>query len=330
MDDASLFRFPPGYRTIDTQAGVRLVGVERAERPDHRGHQPRPAAAATPPAAWPRRWRCATTTATAASSTPARCARATASRATSSTSRAAAPTRCAWRCRASSAPTRSTGERGARRARPVRRLQGLQARLPDRRRHGAHEARSAGAAPCAVRCHAERPADRPPARLCAVGEPAAVAVQPAQPLARAGATGRARARAVGAAAVARMAQRHVLAPVAGPRAGFARRVARGACRRRQHRGAVGRHLQRLLRARQRGGRRAVLQAAGYTVHAARSAERPHAVLRPHAPGGRAWPSAQAPRRRRVDRRAAAVCRARHRDRRARAVVPADAARRVRW
>ena len=41
--------------------------------------------------------------------------------------------------------------RGARGAGPVRRLQGLQARLPDRRRHGQDEARVPGAAPrCAT------------------------------------------------------------------------------------------------------------------------------------------------------------------------------------
>ncbi len=192
-------------------------------------------------------------------------------------------------------PDALTGERGARRARPVRRLQGLQARLPDRRRHGAHETRSAGAAPCAVRCHAERPAHRPSARLCAVGEPAAVAAQPAQPLGRTGATGRAWARAVGATAVARMAQRYVHSPVAGPRAGFARRIARGACRRRQHRGAVERHLQRVLRARQRSGCRA--SAAGRWLHGALSTQRqrPHAVLRAHAPGGGADRRERAPR-----------------------------------
>ena len=90
MDDGALFRFPPPqapapYRTIalvpvldwsawDVQNDPRTEAITRA------GH-----AAATRPAASPRRSRCATTTATAASSTPARCARAFARRATSST-----------------------------------------------------------------------------------------------------------------------------------------------------------------------------------------------------------------------------------------------------
>ncbi len=64
---------------------VRLVGVERAERCRHRTDHAHPAAAATTPAASPRRSRCATTTGIAANSTPAPCARATASPATSST-----------------------------------------------------------------------------------------------------------------------------------------------------------------------------------------------------------------------------------------------------
>ena len=54
--------------------------------------------------------------------------------------RAAARTRCASRCPASSRPDLAS-RRGARGARPVRQLQGLPARVPDRRRHGAHEDR---------------------------------------------------------------------------------------------------------------------------------------------------------------------------------------------
>jgi hypothetical protein len=58
-------------------------GTSRTIRAPRRS--PRPAVAAIRPAALPRRSRCATTTATAASSTPARCARATARPATRST-----------------------------------------------------------------------------------------------------------------------------------------------------------------------------------------------------------------------------------------------------
>ena len=53
--------------------------------------------------------------------------------------------------------------RGARGAGPVRRLQGLQARMPDRRRHGADEDRVPAPLASAARLHAARPADRAPA-----------------------------------------------------------------------------------------------------------------------------------------------------------------------
>ncbi len=36
MDDASLFRFAPSYRTIALETGLRLVGMERPERSGHR------------------------------------------------------------------------------------------------------------------------------------------------------------------------------------------------------------------------------------------------------------------------------------------------------
>ena len=71
-----------GHPAAD-RAGLERLG--RAERPGHRAHHARPAPAATRRRASPRPWRCATTTAIAASSTPAPCARATASRATRST-----------------------------------------------------------------------------------------------------------------------------------------------------------------------------------------------------------------------------------------------------
>ena len=116
-----------------------------------------------------RAWRCATTTATAASSTRAPCARAIARRATSATSRAAAPTRCASRSRASSAATTSRRRGGARRARPLRVVQGLQARMPDRRRHGAHEDRVHRALQAPPRAHAARPADRRTCRATRTG-----------------------------------------------------------------------------------------------------------------------------------------------------------------
>ena len=65
-----------------------------------------------------------------------------------------------------------TSRGGARGARPVRRLQGLQARMPDRRRHGEDEDRVP--APATRRVHGytlKRPADRAPAALRAVAQP---------------------------------------------------------------------------------------------------------------------------------------------------------------
>ena len=55
---------------------------------------------------------------------------------------------------------RADQRRDARDARPVRELQGLQARMPDRRRHGAHEDRVPRALQGAPRPHAEGPAGR--------------------------------------------------------------------------------------------------------------------------------------------------------------------------
>ena len=56
----------------------------------------------------------------------------------------------------------------ARDAEALRLLQGLPARMPDRRRHGAHEDRGAGRARRQARPLAARPAGRLPAALCAV------------------------------------------------------------------------------------------------------------------------------------------------------------------
>ena len=68
-----------------------------------------------------------------------------------------------------------TSEADARRDGSVRVLQGLQARMPDRRRHGEDEDRVPRPLQEAPRLHAEGPADRPSARLCACREPRAVA-----------------------------------------------------------------------------------------------------------------------------------------------------------
>ena len=117
----------------------------------------------------PRRSRCATTTATAASSTPAPCARRTAPPATSSTSRAAARIRCASRSPGSSGADALHLGRDVRGAGSVRALQGLQARMPDRRRHGEDENRVPASLSRAPRLLAEGQADRLPAALRALG-----------------------------------------------------------------------------------------------------------------------------------------------------------------
>ena len=63
----------------------------------------------------------------------------------------------------------------------LRLLQGVPARMPDRRRHGAHEDRGAGRARREARALAARPAGRLAAALCADRGAAAVAVQSARP-----------------------------------------------------------------------------------------------------------------------------------------------------
>lgn len=89
MDDGRLFRFAPAdaprpYRRIPITP-VLDWSAWNVQADPVTEVTTAPGTAATSPAALPRPWRCATTTATAASSTPAPCAPATASRATSST-----------------------------------------------------------------------------------------------------------------------------------------------------------------------------------------------------------------------------------------------------
>ena len=68
----------------------------------------------------------------------------------------------------------------------LRVLQGLPPRMPDRRRHGAHEDRGAGGARGEIRAVAARPAGRLSAALCALCGEAAVADEPARRAARRG------------------------------------------------------------------------------------------------------------------------------------------------
>ncbi len=174
----------------------------------------------------------------------------------------------------------AAGERRrARGARAVRELQGLPARLPDRRRHGADEDRGDRAAQGPRRPFAARPAGRrrcptlprPSSRLAWLAN-----LRNRSPLARA--PGRALARPRGTAAAAALAAAVVRAPRAGARPRRPRRGARG----RPGRGPVRRHLQRRLRAGERRGRGP--RPAGRGLRGARSRRWPRpALLRPDLP-----------------------------------------------
>ena len=252
----------PGYRGEDFET--------------HSTGRPFPAPAAVSRA----RSRCATTTAPAANSPAARCAPPIASPATSATSRAAAPTRCGWPSPASSAPDALASDEMARDAETVRLLQGLPARMPDRRRHGAHEDRGAGGARASAASSASR--DRLvglSAALCAPSRRDCRAVQFARSLGPA--LARWSERLLGFAG---RAQPAALAR-GSLRADRASRGARGEPRGR----AVRRHVQRDFRARKSRRRAAVLVAAGYRVHFATPAERrAAALLRPHLSRRRSW------------------------------------------
>ena len=85
----------------------------------------------------------------------------------------------------------------------VRLLQGLPARMPDRRRHGAHEDRGAGRARLQARLHAAGPAGRLAAALRALCREAGLAVQHAQRQPGAQSFGRAHCRICRAGAACR-------------------------------------------------------------------------------------------------------------------------------
>ncbi len=277
MDDTALFRFAPRLCGQADHAGARLVGVERRratrvteaeERARHR--------AATCAAGWRRPWRCATTTVTAASST----------RGTMCPSyRVTRDEQHLTRGRANTLRLALSGQLGAggaasrRRegnARPVRVLQGLQARLPHRRRHGEDEDRGPrrprqGRQGCACAtawspsCRATR----------ALASRAAVAVQPARP--RAGAARR-WASACSACPPERSLPRwqaaFLPAATTRPKAAGGKEVVLFV-------DTFNNHMEpENARAAQR-----VLEGAGYTVHLSAVPGRAAAVLRPHLPGG---------------------------------------------
>ena len=172
-------------------------------------------------------------------------------------------------------------------AQAVRLLQGLPARMPDRRRHGAHEDRGAGGAGEEARacrcttgwsaiCRAMRrwrramPTLRQPARRKPDPAPRVADLR----------------RLFGQAQPAEMARRHLSRPF---RLALSRRGPGYAGRAAARRGAVRRYLQPLFRARKprrraaRAGRRRLSRACG----AAGGRRRASAVLRPHLPLGRA-------------------------------------------
>ena len=169
--------------------------------------------------------------------------------------------------------------RALRDARALRRLQGLQARMPDRRRHGADEDRVPAPLPRPPRLGTEGPADRVPPALRADRRPRRAARQPARPRAAARAAERDADRPVGEAQPAEVAGPAVPAigrgALPGARAGGLRRR------------AARRHLQQLLRAGERG--RGAARARGGRLPRARRARGgrgPAALLRPHVPRGR--------------------------------------------
>ena len=147
MDDRSLLRYPPGYRRAAARDRARLVGLGRLPRRRRDVQQQR--------------------------RLPQGRARRDVPLLPRDRRRAARHPRprqhaCAWR---------SAGQLGAGRA-DLRRdgatldlcvsLQGLPARMPDRRRHGADEDRGAAPAPTAPWPDARRPPDRLSAALCAL------------------------------------------------------------------------------------------------------------------------------------------------------------------
>src|SRR5260370_850445 len=167
---------------------------------------------------------------------------------------------------------------GARHARDdgaVHRLQGLQARMPDRRRHGAHEDRVPASAPQAARPLPAGAPRRLPAALRPGGVAPGAAAQSARPRAGAGLAQR------DADGVERAARAAALARRALPRS-----AARGAGGGRARGRAAGRHLQSLVRARECARRRA--RAAPRRLCRARgdALGRAALMLRPHLPARR--------------------------------------------
>ncbi len=213
---------------------------------------------------------------------------------------------------------------GARCTRPLRELQGLPPRLPDGRGHGEDENRVH--VPLAARARAKlaRTHDRPHAALGAEGCGNALAVQSARRHPGDESPGRKMPGRRQATLIATLAPRYL----SSGRRDLDWQARRRCGRRRAFRG----HLHQLLRAgecaRRRGrAARRELPRACRARRRGRRATGPPALLRPHVPrggNGRRSEARGAARR----GRDGATCRAWRRHRRAGAVVPADASRRV--
>ena len=216
-------------------------------------------------AASTRRWRCATTTATAASSTPARCARRyRVTRDEAHLTRGRANTLRLALSGQLGAEARRSGQGGAR---PVRVVQGLQARMPDRRRHGADEDRVPGALQGEARLLAARPRHR---ATCRATRPGQAALAPL-----------ANAVALRAGQIDRSASLAAASCRRGAATTSTDRARRGA-RQRTRSGAVRRHLQPLVRARERARRGPGARGSGLRGARGAAARRgTAALLRPH-------------------------------------------------
>jgi hypothetical protein len=212
--------------------------------------------------------------------------------------------------------------RGARGAGPVRGLQGLQARLPDRRGHGQDEAGGGRAA--RKRATACTLKDRLIARLPDIapwGQPLPWLFNLRNRVPGAGARWASAGWACRRKRSLPAWRSDTFWPPRPAATGHARQVL--ARRPWQGRGAVRRHLQRRLRDRERGGAVRVLQAAGYAVHvASRKPTAAPPVLRPHLLAAGMADEAKA-RAGGAARRLLPFARGRHRHRRPGAVVPAD-------
>ncbi len=210
-----------------------------------------------------------------------------------------------------------------RRARPVRVVQGVQARVPDGRRHGAHEDRVSGALSREARDAVGGSDRRGTAARGARARTAAPARERRDARARRARDRRAHDR------LHHEARAAAIPPAAVPRPARARN--RGAERTRRaerRRRALRRHVQPLVRSRRRA-RGAAHAGSGRLSRrrAGRERRRAAAVLRPNVPPG-GTDCAGTHRGAPDDRGTAAVRRARHADRGPRAVVPPHAARRV--